>query len=106
MLTPRRSGYLAIIGRSSAEERAWEQRASPARPVDRVDDRGRAQGGDDVGEVADVLDLDVDQDLEEVDGAVGDLQIVDVAAVLADDRGQAAEAAGLVTDGDVDAADM
>src|SRR6266849_5254660 len=53
-----------------------------------------------------VADLDVDQDLEKVERAIGNLQIADIAALLADDRGQAAEIAGLVGDRDVDPANM
>src|SRR5476649_1453433 len=56
--------------------------------------------------MTDVLDLDVDQDLEEVDRAVGDLEVADVAAALADDGGEGAEAAGLVAERHGDAADM
>ena len=44
--------------------------------------------------------------IEEILRAVGDLEIGDVAAALADHRGQAAEAAGLVAERDADAPDM
>src|SRR3954454_22360470 len=86
-----------IIGASSA---------SAARPFDRVDDGGGAQRGDDRRQVFHVGNLDIDHDLEEIGRAVGDLQIADIAALLADRGGQAAEIARLVGDGDVDAADM
>ena len=66
-----------------------------ARSTELIDRRG-AQRRDDVGEVLHVLDLDIDQDLEEIDRAVGDLEIGDVARLLADHGGEAAEAAGLV----------
>ena len=79
---------------------------SAPRALDGVDGRRRAQGGDDVGQVLHVLDLDVDHHLEEIHGAVGDLQIGDVAFALADHRRQAAEAAGLVGDDDMEPADM
>src|SRR6185312_16675871 len=79
MLTPRRSGRWAmLIG-------------SAARALDRVDHRRRAQGGDEVGEMAHVGHLDIDQDLEEIGRAVGDLQVGDVAVLLADDGGEAAD---------------
>src|SRR5258707_13135461 len=79
---------------------------SAARPVDRVDRRRGTESGDDVGEVLHVLHFDVDDDLEEILGAVGDLEIGDIAGVLADDGGEAAEVPGLVAGVDVDAADM
>src|ERR1700732_2024168 len=83
-----------------------EPRASAARSFDRVDDRGRPQRGDDRCQVLHITDLDVDHDLEKVQRAVGDLQIADIAALLADNRGQAAEIAGLVGNWDIDPADM
>src|SRR4051794_16057234 len=49
-----------------------------------------------------VADLDIDQDLEEIGRAVGDLQVRDIAALFADCRRQAAEIARLVGDRDVD----
>src|SRR5687767_16034867 len=85
---------------------SYDFASSPARPIDGADRGGGAQGGDDVGQVPHVLDLDIHQHLEEVDRAVGDLEIGDVAEVLADHRGQAAEAARLVGDDDRQAADM
>src|SRR5580700_9725419 len=87
MLTPRRSGRVAML------------MASAPRALDRVDHRRRAQRGDDVGEMAHIRHLDIDEDLEEIGRAVGDLEIGDVAMVLADDRRQAAEAARLVAEG-------
>src|SRR5713226_3308615 len=56
--------------------------------------------------MTDILDLDIDEDLEEIERAVGDLEIADIAAAFADDGGQAAEAAGLVAERHADAADM
>src|ERR1051325_7505343 len=53
-----------------------------------------------------VNNLDIDHDLEEIGRPVGDLQVADVAALLADRGGQAAKIAGLVRDRDVDPADM
>src|ERR1041384_3311825 len=53
-----------------------------------------------------VGNLDIDHDLEEIGRAVGDLQVADVAALLADRGGQAAKIAGFVGDRDVDPADM
>src|SRR5690242_2704326 len=79
---------------------------SAAGAIDGVDNRRCAQRGDDVGEMPDVLHLDVDQNLEEIRRAVGDLEIGDVAAVLADNGREAAETAGLVAERDVDPADM
>src|SRR5947207_7122702 len=83
-----------------------ERRASATRSLNRVDDRVRPQRGDDRCQMLHIADLDVDHDLEEVQRAVGELQIADIAALLPDDRGQAAEIAGLVGDRDVDPADM
>src|SRR5690242_5701086 len=95
MLTPRRSGRGAADMSSSA-----------AGALDRIDHRCRAQCRDDVGEVFHVLHLDVDEYLEEVGRAVGDLEIGDVAGLLADDGGEAAEAARLVAERHVDAPNM
>src|SRR3954469_7727638 len=49
-----------------------------------------------------IADLDIYHDLEEIGRAVSDLQVSDVAALLADRRRQAAEIARLVGDRDVD----
>src|SRR5690348_1664260 len=96
MLTPRRSGRaLSFIGPASAP-----------RALDRVDHRRRAERGDDVGQVFHVLDLDIDEDLEEIDRAVGYLEIGNITGLLADDRRQAPQAAGLVPERNVDAAHM
>src|SRR3984893_7701668 len=102
MLTPRRSLRRAAVmaGAPSGSAR------SAARPVDRVDRRRGPERRDDVGEMLHVLHLDVDEYLEEILRAVGDLEIGDVAAVLADDGGERAQAAGLVADRDGDAPDM
>src|SRR5579872_4392726 len=43
--------------------------ASTARPLDRVDDRGGAQGGDDRRQMLHVGDLDIDHDLEKISRA-------------------------------------
>src|SRR5687767_15677116 len=100
-----------MVGPSPTMTNYWERvmscaASSPARPVDGAD-RGRgAQGGDDVGQVPHVLDLDIHQHLEEIDRAVGDLEVGDVAEVLADHGGEAAEAARLVGDDDRQAAHM
>src|SRR5437016_4388881 len=51
-------------------------------------------------------DLDIDHDLKEISRTIGDLQIADVAALLADRGGQAAEIARLVGDRYVDPAGM
>src|SRR6516165_3050300 len=82
------------------------RRRSAARPVDGVDDRVRPQCGDDRGQMLNVSDLDVDHDLKKIRRTVSDLQIADIAALLADDRRQAAEIAGLVGNRDVDTADV
>src|SRR6185312_1086204 len=74
--------------------------------LDRIDDRRRAQRRDDVGEMAQVLNLDIDENLEEIERAVGNLEVGDVAPALADYCRQAAEASRLVVERDVDAADM
>src|SRR5438128_2533448 len=75
-----------------------ERWASAARSLNRVDDRIRPQRGDDRRQLLHIADLDIDHDLEEVQRAVGDLQIADIAALLPDNRGQAAEIAGFVRD--------
>src|SRR5579883_1338860 len=99
ILTPRRRGRRpALIDRLLA--------TSPARPLDGIDRRRRPQRGDDVGEVTHIRHLDIDEDLEEIRGPVGDLQIGDIAAMLADDGGQASQAARLVAERHMDAADM
>src|SRR6202167_4210312 len=95
MLTPRRSGRFSIMASPST-----------ARAFHRIDHRRRTERGDDVGQVAHALHLDVHQQLEEILRAVGDLEVGDVAAALADHRREAAQAAGLVADGDGDAAEM
>src|SRR5215469_7266940 len=82
------------------------RRRSAARPVDGVDDRVRPQCGDDRGQMLNVSDLDIDHDLKKIRRTVGDLQITDIAALLADDRRQAAQIAGLVGNRDVDPADV
>src|SRR5712691_10634114 len=94
--SPATGGMVVIAG-------IW---ALTARALDRVDDRRRTQRRDDRRQVLYVFDLDIDHDLEEIGRAVGDLEIADVAALLADRRGQAAEIAGLVGDRDVDPPDM
>ena len=84
----------------SAMRSIWRRRhvqSAPTRPIDRIDDRGRPKGRDDVGQMLDVLDVDVDQHLEEVGIAAGDLQVGDVPAVLADHGREGAEAAGLIS---------
>jgi len=62
-------------------------RSGPS-PFDRGDDGRRAQRGYDIGQMFHIRDLDIDQHLEKIDRPVGDLQIADVALVLADDRRQ------------------
>src|SRR5665213_3592799 len=94
MLTPRRRGRFSIIALSAP------------RALDRIDHRRRAQRRNDIREVTDVLHFDIDQDLEEIERPVGDFEVGDVAATLADDSGQAAEAARLVAERDADAAEM
>src|SRR2546421_12967900 len=79
---------------------------SAARPIDRIDRRRGPERGDDGGEVLHVLHLDVDEDLEEILRAVGDLEVGDVATLLADDGGERAQTAGLVPDRDGDAPDV
>src|SRR5580704_8295726 len=79
---------------------------STAGPIDRID-RGRGpERRDDVRQMLDVLHLDIHQYLEKILRAIGDLEIGDVATVLADDGGERAQAAGLVADRDGDAPDM
>src|SRR3954464_446517 len=82
------------------------RQSAPARTINRIDDRGRPKGRDDIGQMLDVLDVDVDQHLEEIGVATGDLKFGDVPAVFADHGREGAEAAGLVGDDDTDAADM
>src|SRR5712691_5558351 len=55
-----------------------------ARTLDRVDDRRGAQRRDDGRQMLDVGDLDVDQDFEEIDRTVGDLEVADIGALVAD----------------------
>src|SRR5579883_2138385 len=99
MLTPRRRGRMpALIDILLA--------SSPARPLDRIDRRRRPQRGDDVGEMTHVGYFDIDKNLEEIRGTVGDLQVGDIAAMLADDGGKAAQAPRLVAERHMDAADM
>src|SRR5262249_43730976 len=80
--------------------------ALTARSLDRVDDRVRPQCRDDGRQMLHIAYLDVDHDLEEVGRAVGDLQIADIAPLLADHCRQAAKITGLIGDRDIDAADM
>src|SRR3546814_2837414 len=68
--------YHAPVGPRSAcsatrqkARRASPRQVSTARPLHRIDDRGRTQGRDDVREVLDVGDLDIDQHLEKIGGA-------------------------------------
>src|SRR5512146_265345 len=94
MLTPRRNGlFFSAVNLASGA-------------LDRIDDRRRAQRRDDVREMAQVLNLDIDENLEEIERAVGDLEVGDVAPALADHRRQAAEASRLVVERDVDPPDM
>src|SRR3954452_22174225 len=79
---------------------------SAARPLDGVDHRGRPQRGNDRRQMLYVGDLDVDHDFKKIRRTVGDLQVADIAALLSDDRGQAAEIARLVSDRDIEAADV
>src|SRR5215813_11206184 len=79
---------------------------SAARPLDGVDHWGRPQRGNDRRQMLYVGDLDVDHDFEKVRRTVGDLQVADIAALLSDDCGQAAEIAWFVCDRDVEAADV
>src|SRR5271157_2183414 len=95
MLTPSRSFDCATIG-----DRLPPESASAARPVDGVDDRSCAQGRHDRRQVPQILHLDIDKDLKEIKRPVGNFQIADIAAVLADDGREAAEAAGLVAERD------
>src|SRR5258708_13991508 len=81
---------------------AGSRTASTARPLDGVDDRGRPQRGDDRRQLLYVGNLNIDHDLEEIRGAIGDLKITDVAALFADRRRQAAAIARLVADRAVD----
>src|SRR5207248_2315177 len=94
------------VAADAENHRACLRRRSTARPLDRVDDRGRAQCGDDRRQMLNVGDFDVDHDLEEIRRAIGDLQIADIAALLADYRSQASKVAGLVGDRYIEAADM
>ena len=57
---------------------------SAARAIDRIDGGGGPHRGNDVGQVLDVLDLDIDQHVKEVDLPVDDFQVGDIAAVLGD----------------------
>src|SRR5690242_14493596 len=98
MLTPRRSGRVTA-DMSNA-------RRSAAGALDRIDDRRRPQCRDDVGEVLHILHLDIDKDLEKIGRSVSDLEIGDVAGLLADDRREATEATGLVAERHIDAPDM
>src|SRR5579859_3011698 len=72
-------------------------------PVDGLDARAGAQRRGDVGQVAGVLHLDVEIDVEEVRMAVAHVDPDDVAAGLADDRAGLAHHAGRVADGGVQA---
>src|SRR5690349_16580124 len=82
---------------------AMTRQLAPTRPINRIDDRGCPKGRDDVGQMLDVLDVDVYQHLEEIGVAAGDLKVGDVPAVFADHGRECAEAAGLVGDDDTDA---
>src|ERR1051326_488557 len=102
MLTPRRRWRrVAVMGAASLCSAG-----SAARPIDRIDRRRGPERRDDGSEVLHVLHLDVDQDLEEILRAVGDLEVGNVGAVLADDRGERAWTAGLVPDRDGNPPDM
>src|ERR1051326_2476806 len=78
----------------------------PSSAFDRIDHRRGAQRGNNVREMPQILHLDIHEDLEEIERAVGDLQIGDIAAALADHSGQATEASRLVAQCDIDAPDM
>ena len=68
---------------------AWSKPSlSSLRPVHRIDRGTGAQRGDDIGQMLGVRDLDIDQNVEKFRRAVGDLEIGDVAVILADDGRQ------------------
>ena len=61
---------------------------------DGIDGSRCTQGGDDVRQMFDVLDLDIDQHVKEIDLPVDDLEVRDIAAVLGDQRRKITERAG------------
>src|SRR4051812_33649563 len=98
------SSYDAAGARGMGGLSGWA--ALPARALDRIDGRSRAQRRDDVAQVFHAADLDVEGHFEEFLGAIHDLEIRDIAEVAGDHGGQRAQASGLVGDDEVDASDM
>src|SRR5262249_20699521 len=85
---------------------AYPSRPLAARPLDRIDDRVRAQCRDNCCQMLNVANFDVDHDLEAIRRTIGNLQIADVAALLSNFRSHAAKIAGFVGDGHIEPADV
>ena len=62
-------------------------------PIDRCYAGRRAQSSNDIVQMVCVVDLDVDRHVKEIFGSTGDLEIVDVCMVLADDGCERAQRA-------------
>ena len=81
-------------------------RVLTARAPDGIDHRSGAQGGHDVGEMPNVLNLDINNQVEEIGIPTGNFQIGNTAVVLGDDGRERTQTAGIVYNGNFHATHM